>query len=108
MKTSIVLVTALLICGCATAPTVTPDAKFEPVAKIKDVRPISAIVVTECGLAVALYIQLDQYNLFRADPKQSELFTDNDGKAVHMFGAPMPWNEAYELAGLQRMDCNFH
>ena len=95
MKTSIsALAAALLVCGCASV-----QPKLESSPQVKDVKPISAIVVSECGSAVALYIQLDQYNLFRADPKQSELFTNKDGEMVHTYGAPMPWGEAYDLAG---------
>ena len=90
MKKIIVSALAVLIVsGCAAV---------KPVPRIKDVRPISAVVVSQCGLALALYIQLDSNNLFRADPKQSELFTNNDGDMVHTFGDPMAWDEAYELA----------
>jgi len=91
MKNVFAIALLATMVGCASVKSVTAP-------KIKDVRPISAIVVSQCGEALALYIQLDANNLFRADPKQSELFTNKADEMVHSFGAPMPWDEAYDLA----------
>lgn len=71
--------------------TVHPDGKVTP-------PPLSAVVVTNCGLAVALFIQLDATHLMRADPRQSDMFTAVDGKMVQSTAGPMPWEEAYKLA----------
>jgi len=99
MKNVFVIAALSLVVGCASVKPVTgPKEVSLPAPKIKDVRPISAIVVSQCGEAIALYIQLDANNLFRADPKQSELFTNKDDEMIHTFGAPMPWDEAYDLA----------
>lgn len=61
-------------------------------------RPLSAVVVTSCGLAVALYIQLDATHLLRADPRQSDMFTAVDGVQHQGIAGPMKWNDAYTLA----------
>lgn len=60
--------------------------------------PLSAVVVTNCGLAVALFIQLDATHLMRADPRQSDMFTAVDGHMVQSQAGPMPWDEAFKLA----------
>lgn len=71
--------------------TVRPDGTVNP-------PPLSAVVVTSCGLAVALFIQLDATHLMRADPRQSDMFTAVDGKMVQSQAGPMPWDDAYKLA----------
>lgn len=77
-----------VISGCATVPV-----------SAKAPAPLSAIAVTQCGLAVSLFIQLDANHLFRADPRQSDLFTNVGGKMQQAPAAPMAWKDAYELAG---------
>lgn len=61
-------------------------------------RPLSAIAVTRCGLAVALYVQLDATHLLRADPRQSDMFTAVDGEQRQDSAGPMKWDDAYKLA----------
>lgn len=78
---------------CATNPvtTVHPDGIVTP-------RPLSAVVVTSCSMAVALFIQLDATHLLRADPRQSDMFTAVDGQMVQTQAGPIPWDDAYKLA----------
>jgi len=71
--------------------TVHPDGVVTPA-------PLSAVVVTSCNLAVALFIQLDATHLLRADPRQSDMFTAVNGKMVQSQAGPMPWDDAYKLA----------
>lgn len=61
-------------------------------------KPLSAIVVTQCGGALALFIQLDATHLMRADPVQSDLFTNVNGKMVQGTAPPMKWDDAYNMA----------
>lgn len=61
-------------------------------------RPLAAVVVTSCGLAVSLFIQLDATHLLRADPRQSDIFTAVDGKQRQDTAGPMKWEDAYALA----------
>jgi hypothetical protein len=61
-------------------------------------RPLSAIAVSQCGLAVALFIQLDALHLFRADPRQSDLFVAVNGEMLQTTAGPMEWKTAYKLA----------
>lgn len=82
-------IAALALAACATAPLST---------KTEQARPLSAIAVTQCGLAVALFIQLDSTHLFRADPRQSDLFTAVNGEMQQTQAAPMKWADAYALA----------
>jgi hypothetical protein len=63
-----------------------------------DKPPLSAIAVSQCGLAVALFIQLDDKHLMRADPRQSDLFTNVDGHQVQSTAGPMKWEDAIGLA----------
>lgn len=74
-----------------TATTVKGDGVVTP-------PPLSAIVVTQCGLAVSLFIQLDATHLLRADPRQSDMFTAVDGKQVQSQAGPMKIDEAMVLA----------
>lgn len=60
--------------------------------------PLSAIAVTQCGLAVSLFVQLDATHLLRADPRQSDMFTAVDGKMVQSQAGPMKWDDALALA----------
>lgn len=60
--------------------------------------PLSAIVVTQCGLAVSLFIQLDATHLLRADPRQSDMFTAVNGKQVQSQAGPMKIDDAMVLA----------
>jgi hypothetical protein len=60
--------------------------------------PLSAIAVTCNGMAVSLFIQLDANHLFRADPRQSDMFTAVQGKMVQSKAPPMEWKVAYALA----------
>lgn len=60
--------------------------------------PLSAIAVTCNGMAVSLFIQLDADHLFRADPRQSDMFTNVKGKMVQSKAPPMEWKVAYALA----------
>lgn len=60
--------------------------------------PLAAIAVTSCGLAVSLFIQLDADHLFRADPRQSDMFVNVKGKMVQSTAPPMEWKVAYALA----------
>lgn len=71
--------------------TLHPDGTVTPA-------PLSAIVVTSCGLAVSLFIQLDATHLLRADPRQSDMFTAVDGKQVQSQAGPMKWDDAFVLA----------
>jgi hypothetical protein len=109
-KALVIGILGVLASGCATKPIKNVETSLSnaPVVapEIKDVKPISAIVVTNCGLAVALFVQLDQYNLFRADPRQSDLFTNVDGKMIVTHGAGMPWDEAYTLAASAILSSN--
>lgn len=68
------------------------------IAPVAAPRPLSAVVVTSCNLAVALFIQLDATHLLRADPRQSDMFTALDGKMVQSQAGPMTWADAYTLA----------
>lgn len=61
-------------------------------------RPLSAIAVSQCGMAVALFIQLDPTHLLRADPRQSDMFTSEGGQPRQSSAGPMEWTKAYELA----------
>lgn len=60
--------------------------------------PLSAIAVTCNGMAVSLFIQIDADHLFRADPRQSDMFTAVKGKMVQNKAPPMEWKVAYALA----------
>lgn len=60
--------------------------------------PLSAIAVTQCGLAVSLFIQLDATHLLRADPRQSDMFTNVDGKMVQSQAGPMTIDQALTIA----------
>lgn len=68
--------------------------------------PLSAIAVTCNGLAVSLFIQLDADHLFRADPRQSDMFTAVEQRGlpphhkvmVQSKAPPMEWKVAYALA----------
>lgn len=88
----ILLVVALL---CASAFSAEPMRPGEPAIPE---HPLSAIAVTQCGGALALFIQLDPNHLLRADPRQSDLFTNVNGHMVQSTAAPMKWDDAYELA----------
>jgi hypothetical protein len=61
-------------------------------------RPLSAVVVSQCNLAVALYIQVDATHLLRADPRQSDVFTAVNGEQRQTQGGPLPWDDAIKLA----------
>lgn len=82
------------LCACTSIPktdvVVTPGSD--------DTRPLSAIAVSQCGLAVALFIQLDSTHLLRADPRQSDLFTSSNGQPQQSTAGPMEWSKAYTLA----------
>lgn len=60
--------------------------------------PLSAIAVTQCGLAISLFVQLDATHLLRADPRQSDMFTAVNGKMVQSQAGPMKWDDAMVLA----------
>lgn len=60
--------------------------------------PLSAIAVTQCGLAVSLFIQLDATHLLRADPRQSDMFTAVNGKMVQSQAGPMTIDQALAIA----------
>lgn len=81
-------------CG---SPVATPKAP-SVTAPVAPPPPLAAIAVSKCGLAVSLFIQLDANHLLHADPRQSEMFTNVNGKSVSSIAAPMPWKEAYDLA----------
>lgn len=89
-----ILVSAVAsLCACTSIP------KTDVVVADNSVsRPLSAIAVSQCGLAVALFIQLDSTHLLRADPRQSDLFTSANGQPQQSTAGPMEWSKAYELA----------
>lgn len=60
--------------------------------------PLSAIAVSQCGGAIALFVQLDATHLFRADPRQSDMFVAENGRMQHHLAGPLPWKEAIALA----------
>lgn len=60
--------------------------------------PLSAIAVSQCGLAISLFVQLDATHLLRADPRQSDMFTAVNGKMVQSTAGPMKWEDALLLA----------
>ena len=88
--------TALLV--TMTAALMACMSNREIVVKPNAPRPLSAIVVSECGFAVSLFIQLDATHLLRADPRQSDLFTAVHGKQKQSGAGPMSWDEAYRIA----------
>lgn len=61
-------------------------------------KPLSAIMVSQCGGALALFIQVDANHLLRADPRQSDLFSNTDGKMVQSTVGPLEWGLAYSVA----------
>lgn len=86
-------VLALALAACATTPTQHADLN-----SVGTARPLSAIAVSQCGLAVALYVQLDATHLLRADPRQSDLFVATDGQMQSQHAPPMKWEDAFALA----------
>ena len=89
----------VLACGIAVACTTAPYRNLEmpkPAAAVD--APLSAIAVSQCGQAVALFIQLDETHLFRADPRQSDMFVADAGRARHENAGPMKWEDAAALA----------
>jgi len=82
-----------MLYGCASVPDT------EVIVKPESSRPLSAVAVTQCGLAVALFVQLDESHMLRADPRQSDLFTAVDGQQRQSTAPPMAWDKAYQLAG---------
>lgn len=87
----------------AHAGPIVSDVQPQPIVTLKgdgtvSPRPLSAVVVTSCGLAVALYIQLDATHLLRADPRQSDMFTAVNGEQRQDSAGPMKWDDAYALA----------
>lgn len=77
--------------GSPIITVVHPDGTVDP-------RPLSAIVVTQCGLAVSLFVQLDATHLLRADPRQSDMFTAKNGEQVQSQAGPMKIDDAMMLA----------
>jgi hypothetical protein len=94
-KLALSAVAVASLAACASAPHQTA----QPIISSTASRPLSAIVVSQCGLAVALYIQLDPTHLLRADSRQSDLFAAVDGQQQQTGAGPMPWDQAYSLAG---------
>jgi hypothetical protein len=47
---------------------------------------------------VSLFIQLDATHLLRADPRQSDMFTNVDGKMVQSQAGPMTIDQALTIA----------
>lgn len=82
---------------CISQPTGSPITTLHADGTITPV-PLSAIVVTQCGLAVSLFIQLDATHLLRADPRQSDMFTAVNGKQVQSQAGPMKIDAAMVLA----------
>jgi hypothetical protein len=78
------------------------DSPLRPAAvtlNLAGLKPLSAVAVSECGMAVALFIQLDSTHLLRADPRQSDLFgVGPDGKMEQQTAGPIAWDDAYKLA----------
>lgn len=100
MRTATMLA-ALALTACVSSPHPDPIESSESQVLVSNTipRPLSAVAVTQCGLAVALYIQLDASHLLRADPRQSDLFTAVDGQQKQSQAGPMKWEDAYQLAG---------
>jgi hypothetical protein len=96
------LVAAPLIAGTPATPAATPPSLAIPAPSSplpNGVRPLSAIAVSQCGMALALFIQLDATHLMRADPKQSDLFVAQpDGTMKQTTAGPLKWEKAYALA----------
>lgn len=94
MRCFVMAVVVSLCAACASIPkndvVVSPDNTVT--------RPLSAIAVSQCGMAVALFIQLDSTHLLRADPHQSDLFTSSNGQPQQSTVGPMEWSKAYDLA----------
>lgn len=86
-----------LLCANAIASAAEPITTLHPDGTVTPA-PLSAIAVSQCGLAVALFIQLDATYLLRADPRQSDLYAIVDGKQRLTSAAPMKWADAYALA----------
>lgn len=61
-------------------------------------KPLSAIMVSQCGGALALFIQVDANHLLRADPRQSDLFSNVDGKMQQSTWQSMEWGLAFGVA----------
>lgn len=61
-------------------------------------KPLSAIMVSQCGGALALFIQVDANHLLRADPRQSDVFSNVDGKMEQSTVGPLEWGLAYSVA----------
>lgn len=61
-------------------------------------KPLSAIMVSQCGGALALFIQVDANHLLRADPRQSDVFANVDGKMEQSTVGPLEWGLAYSVA----------
>lgn len=61
-------------------------------------KPLSAIMVSQCGGALALFIQVDANHLLRADPRQSDVFSNVDGKMEQSTVGPLEWGLAYNVA----------
>lgn len=96
MRCFVMAVVVSLCAACASTPAPQADVVLPSDSTVP--RPLSAVVVTECGLAVALFVQLDPTHLLRADPRQSDLFTAIEGQQQQSGAGPMPWTQAYELA----------
>lgn len=77
--------------GVAAITTLNADGTVTPA-------PLSAIAVSQCGLAVALFVQLDATHLLRADPRQSDMFVAVDGKMQQTKAGPMEWKDAFKIA----------
>lgn len=97
---AIVLLLASVVVSCAVQAQDGVEALDQKQQAIVDSYkpPLSAIAVTCNGLAVSLFIQLDADHLFRADPRQSDIFTNVKGTMVASHAAPMEWKVAYALA----------
>lgn len=91
MKKFFLIVSLFSLCACATHP-VGPPARSVG-------RPLSAIAVSACGKAYALFVQLDATHMLRSDPRQSDLFTASpDGHMTEQKGPSLEWATALHLA----------
>lgn len=63
-------------------------------------QPLSAIMVSQCGKALAVFVQVDATHLLRADQQQTDIFV-GDGDYTNMkqvTSAPLKFDEALKLA----------
>lgn len=84
--------------GCIIAPSPSTPIFTIDGNGVMHPKPLSAIMVSQCGGALALFIQVDANHLLRADPRQSDVFVNVDGKMEQSTVGPLEWGLAYNVA----------